>query len=67
MSDGGKGSAPRPYSVSQQEYDTRWDAIFGRDLKSDDRLMEMPGTIGGAKVTFRNEDESSGSNSDNRE
>jgi hypothetical protein len=28
----GKGSSPRPYSVSQQEYDTRWDAIFGRDL-----------------------------------
>jgi hypothetical protein len=31
MSDSGKGSRPRPYSVSQQEYDTRWDAIFGRD------------------------------------
>jgi hypothetical protein len=26
-----KGSRPRPYSVSQQEYDTRWDAIFSRD------------------------------------
>jgi hypothetical protein len=33
MSDGGKGSKPRPYSVSQEEYDTRWDAIFSRDLK----------------------------------
>jgi hypothetical protein len=66
MSDGGKGSKPRPYSVSQQEYDTRWDAIFSRDLKNDERLMEMPGTIGGAKVTFGNENESSGSNSDNR-
>ena len=31
MSDGGKGSRPRPYSVSQKEYDTRWDAIFRRD------------------------------------
>ena len=29
MSDGGKGSSPRPYSVSQREYDDRWDAIFG--------------------------------------
>lgn len=28
-SDGGKGSSPRPYSVTQQEYDSRWDAIFG--------------------------------------
>ncbi len=32
MSDGGKGSKPRPFSVSQDEYDKRWDAIFGRDL-----------------------------------
>lgn len=35
MSDGGKGSKPRPFSVSQHEYDTRWDAIFSRDLKED--------------------------------
>lgn len=33
MSDGGKGSRPRPLSVSQEEYDRRWDAIFGRDLE----------------------------------
>lgn len=31
MSDGGKGSAPRPFSVSNAEYAARWDAIFGRD------------------------------------
>ena len=30
MSDGGKGSKPRPFSVSQDEYDNRWDAIFGK-------------------------------------
>ena len=35
-SDGGKGSSPRPYSVSQEEYAKRWDAIFQRDLKEDD-------------------------------
>jgi hypothetical protein len=35
MSDGGKGSKPRPLSVSQEEYDTRWDAIFQRDLKDE--------------------------------
>jgi ribosomal protein L37AE/L43A len=35
-SDGGKGSSPRPFSVSQAEYDARWDAIFGRDLKEDE-------------------------------
>jgi hypothetical protein len=36
MSDGGKGSSPRPFSVSQEEYNNRWDAIFGRDLKKED-------------------------------
>jgi hypothetical protein len=33
--DGGKGSSPRPFSVSQDEYEKRWDAIFQRDLKED--------------------------------
>jgi len=28
----GKGSAPRPFSVSQKEYEARWDVIFKRDL-----------------------------------
>lgn len=31
QSDGGKGSTPRPFSVSEQEYAERWNAIFGRD------------------------------------
>ena len=26
-----KGSSPRPFNVSNQEYANRWDAIFGRD------------------------------------
>lgn len=28
-----KGSKPRPYSVTQQEYDQRWDAIFQKDTE----------------------------------
>jgi hypothetical protein len=35
MSDGGKGSKPRPYSVSDQEYAARWDAIFATDSETD--------------------------------
>ena len=31
MSDGGKGSRPRPLSVTQEEYDNRWDYIFRRE------------------------------------
>ena len=30
-SDGGKGSTPRPFSITEQEYADRWNAIFGRD------------------------------------
>lgn len=36
MSDGGKGSAPRPFSVTQDEYAKRWDMIFSRDLPKEE-------------------------------
>jgi hypothetical protein len=35
MSDGGKGSSPRPFSIANDEYSKRWDAIFSRDLKEE--------------------------------
>ena len=69
MSDGGKGSKPRPISITQHEYDTRWDAIFGRDIPEDntgtdkneysdvltteDCIIDMPSTIGSAKMVFK--------------
>jgi hypothetical protein len=56
MSDGGKGSKPRPFSVSQEEYDARWDAIFQRDLPKEEKtILQMPGTMGGAKVVFKDD------------
>lgn len=30
MSDGGKGDKPRPLSISKEEYDNRFEAIFGK-------------------------------------
>jgi hypothetical protein len=30
MSDGGKGSAPRPFSVPKEEFNNNWEAIFGK-------------------------------------
>ena len=30
-----KGSAVRPRSVSQDEWDSRWEAIFQKDVKED--------------------------------
>ena len=64
MSDDGKKNRPRPFSVAQHEYDNRWDAIFGREFK-DELKLEMPGTIGSAKLTFKDENESSRSNTHN--
>jgi hypothetical protein len=40
MSDGGKGSRPRPFSVSNEEYAARWDAIFARDLDNKEEVEE---------------------------
>jgi len=31
----GKGSRPRPFSVSQEEFGNRFDAIFGKKKKTD--------------------------------
>lgn len=47
VSDGGKGSAPRPFGVDQDTFASNWDTIFG---KKD--MVPMPGTIGGAKLVF---------------
>ncbi len=30
MSDGGKGSSPRPYSVDQKTFADNWDKIFSK-------------------------------------
>lgn len=40
MSDGGKGSAPRPFSIAHEEYSKRWDAIFQRDLVEEKKEEE---------------------------
>ena len=39
MSDGGKGSNPRPFSVSQEEFANNFDRIF-RKNKDDQRRQE---------------------------
>ena len=35
MSDGGKGSAPRPFSVDQETFKNNWEAIFGKKEKAE--------------------------------
>lgn len=36
MSDGGKGSTPRPFSVSQEQFANNWDKIFNRDIRAEE-------------------------------
>ena len=38
----GKGSSPRPFNGTNEEYANRWDAIFGRDneKKSQENALE---------------------------
>ena len=48
MSDGGKGSKPRPFSVTQEEYDNRWNMIFQRDQKTEAEKFDE-------KVIMKNE------------
>jgi len=37
----GKGSRPRPFNVTNDEYARRWDAIFGRDLNDQERKEDQ--------------------------
>jgi hypothetical protein len=48
MSDGGKGCKPRPFSVTQEEYDNRWNLIFQRDQKTEAEKFDE-------KVVMKNE------------
>lgn len=34
MNESGKGDAPRPLSISKEEFDARWDAIFSQAEKA---------------------------------
>jgi len=36
-----KGSSPRPFNVSNQEYSNRWDAIFGRDNEKKNETQDL--------------------------
>ena len=45
---GGKGSKPRPFSVSQEDYADRFDAIFVKKTNSDDETDD--------KITRNNEE-----------
>jgi len=67
MSDGGKGSKPRPFSVTQDEYDNRWDAIFARDLQKEEELKhKLMIQLEAESDRLGLYNESSRSNTDNR-
>lgn len=50
MSDGGKGSKQRP--TDYQKFSSNYDQIFGKKEKF---VLPMPGTMGSAKLVFKEE------------
>ena len=52
MSDGGKGSTPRPFSVSQDEYANRFDAIFKKNIKAAEEIHSDKGYELGTKEGY---------------
>jgi hypothetical protein len=46
MSDGGKGSRARPFSVDQNTFASNWDRIFRKDQKMQVRVQERSEDIG---------------------
>ena len=47
--DGGKGSAPRPYSVDQKTFSDNWDKIFSK--KKQESKSTDKGTVDNKKET----------------
>jgi len=35
MSDGGKGSKPRPIEIPREKFNDNWDKIFGKKVKNE--------------------------------
>ena len=46
MGDGGKGSSPRPFSVSQEDFANSFELIFGKKDKMQVRVKENTNEIG---------------------
>ena len=46
MSDGGKGSAPRPFSVDQKTFGENWDAIFNNGGRRSSVIVPSGGADG---------------------
>ena len=36
-----KGSSPRPFNVTNEEYANRWDAIFGKDNEKNNETQTL--------------------------
>ena len=52
MSDGGKGSAPRPFSVSQEKFANNFDAIFRKNIKAAEEIHSDKGYELGTKEDY---------------
>jgi len=54
MSDGGKGSRPRPLSVPQSEFEDNWDRIFSRNRNDFQDMLSTEDCVLDALETTQN-------------
>ena len=46
MSDGGKGSRPRPIEIPREKFNDNWDKIFGKKVKNESSSSNADNRIG---------------------
>lgn len=56
MSDGGKGSQPRPFSVDQETFANNWDAIFKKRPADYQDILSTEDCVLAALEKFQQED-----------
>ncbi len=57
MSNGGKGSKSRPYSVNQEQFDKNWDNIFKKDKSKDKNILNKSNNQTHTKIINTNTQE----------
>ncbi len=55
-----KGDSPRPFSVTNEEYANRWDAIFGKDNEKKNEAQSLESDRSDTAWNNRSSDNSEG-------
>lgn len=62
----GKGSSPRPFAITQDEYASNWDSIFRKDAGAKDGPTIQEGTVSAGSELEANRNGGQGKAQDGR-